>query len=95
MIFGLALLLLRPVSLPAATADDAADESFLHQFAEGVRALVGSADVAVPLLFMIVMNFVYGISLVALLRVTTDLVSVGAEGFGFLSTPPSALARSR
>ena len=90
VLFVLALLLLRPLSLPVAPTDGAVGESFLHQFADGVRAVVGSADVAVPLLFMIVMNFVYGISLVALLLVATDLMGVGAEGFGFLNAAVGA-----
>lgn len=91
VVFGAALVLLRPVSLPrAAAADTVADASFVGQLVDGVRAVVGSADVAVPLLFMVVMNFVYGVSLVALLLVATDLMSVGAEGFGFLNAAVGA-----
>ena len=84
-LFMLALLLLRPLSLAGASPDGGAGESFLQQFADGVRAVVRSADVMVPLLFMVVMNFVYGMSLVALLLVATDLMAVGAAGFGFLN----------
>lgn len=87
VLFGLALVLLRPLaptSAPTAT-DDVVGTSFVHQFIDGVRTVIGSAEVAIPLSFMAVMNFVYGMSLVALLLVATDLMDVGAEGFGFLN----------
>lgn len=91
-LFGLAFVLLRPLTLASASArpDDTDRTSFAHAFVEGVRAVMGSADVAVPLLFMVVMNFVYGMSLVALLLVATDLMAVGAEGFGFLNAAVGA-----
>ena len=90
VVFGVALALLHPLSLPSAATDDAAGASFVGQFVDGVRAVVGSAEVAVPLLYMVVMNFVYGVSLVALLLVATDLMAVGAEGFGFLNAAVGA-----
>lgn len=89
VVFCVALALLHPLSLPSAATDDAAGASFVGQFVDGVRA-VGSAEVAVPLLYMVVMNFVYGVSLVALLLVATDLLAVGAEGFGFLNAAVGA-----
>lgn len=87
VLFGLALVLLRPLAPTSASTmtHDVVGTSFVHQFIDGVRAVIGSAEVAIPLSFMAVMNFVYGMSLVALLLIATDLMDVGAEGFGFLN----------
>lgn len=89
VLFGLALVLLRPVVLTT-TRREVGGTSFVGEFVDGVRAVVRSADVAVPLLFMVVMNFAYGVSLVALLLVATELMAVGAEGFGFLNAAVGA-----
>lgn len=86
VMFAVAMVTMRPVrDLRGAPAQAGAEERFLRQLTEGFRAVLGSGSVAVPLLLMVVVNLVYGMSLVVVLLIATDLMDVGAQGFGFLN----------
>ena len=86
VVFFLSMIALWPVRVrPPRAAPDDAPTSFVRQLGEGFRAVFASGAVAVPLLLMVAVNLVYGLSLVLIMLVATDLLAGGAEGFGFLN----------
>jgi MFS family permease len=52
----------------------------------GVRTISDTGDLAAPLLLVVLINLLYGVSLVILLPVATDLLHAGRGGYGFLNT---------
>ncbi|HEX5614711.1 MAG TPA: MFS transporter [Acidimicrobiia bacterium] len=61
------------------------DEGLTDALRAGVRAIVGSPDVMTPLVLVVVVNLVYGGSLIGLLLVATELLDAGRGGFGLLN----------
>jgi len=85
-LFGVAALLLRPVgTLPAPTLAGATPTSLLAALADGVRTIAHRRQVAAPMALVVVVNLVYGSSLVALVLVAEDRFASGGHGFGVLS----------
>lgn len=86
-VFLLALACLAPVGdLGGGSHVERGDsERITEALRTGVRAIVGSPDVMTPLLLVVVVNVVYGGSLVGLLLVATDLLDAGQGGFGLLN----------
>ncbi|HEY5154305.1 MAG TPA: MFS transporter [Acidimicrobiales bacterium] len=86
VLFGLAALLLRPVgALPATTVVEAAPMSLLAALGDGVRTIARRRQVTAPMTLVVVVNLVYGSSLVALVLVAEDRFASGGHGFGVLS----------
>ena len=87
-VFVVALACLAPVGAlggGSGTEPDSEDEGLTDALRAGVRAIVGSPEVMTPLVLVVVVNLVYGGSLVGLLLVATDLLDAGQGGFGLLN----------
>ncbi|MBV9951473.1 MAG: MFS transporter [Acidimicrobiia bacterium] len=86
-LFGLGALALLPTRAGAravAHADEP-DEPIWAAFASGIRAAVGSVEVGVPLMLVVIVNVVFGGATVGLLVVAEDLLHTGKAGFGLLN----------
>jgi MFS family permease len=86
LIFGLGLVTVAHLRQrgeldPASAADELVDG---HALTAGIRALA-SGGVAAPLLLVVVVNLVYGGSLVGLVIVAEDLLGTGESGFATLN----------
>jgi MFS family permease len=62
------------------------DESLGRAALAGVRAVASSPDAAAPLVLVMVANWVYGVALVVLLPVATDVLGAGKQGYGYLNS---------
>src|SRR5215213_1735621 len=56
----------------------------LHELREGLSAFLGNRTVAVLVGAMLAGSLVYGVELVVLVLVSSDLLGTGTEGFGWL-----------
>ena len=66
-------------------SEERTEEPIWAAFAAGIRAAVGSVEVAVPLMLVVVVNVVFGGATVGLLVVADDLLHTGRAGFGLLN----------
>jgi MFS family permease len=86
--FALGTLALVPTNASASEAVDrrreTAPEPFRTALTDGLRTVVGSAEVAVPLLLVVVVNVIFGGATVGLLLVAGDLLHTDRDGFGLL-----------
>ena len=56
----------------------------LRQMLVGIRAIVGSAEIAVLVAFSVVATVVFGIDTVLFVVLSEDVLGTGAEGYGYL-----------
>jgi MFS family permease len=87
-VFLVGLVLLAPLRqrrLDAAPEPPAEDRRFFTDLTAGFRAILSGADVAAPLLLVVVVNLVLGGSTVGLVMVAEELVDLGQGGFGILN----------
>ena len=88
-LFAVGVVCLWPTSatprLSAIESGEAPRLSIVHGLGEGIRAIVESADVAVPLMLVVVVNLIFGGASVGLVLVAENLVDLGKGGFGVLN----------
>lgn len=86
-LFALGALCLVPTSALTGTQmhHDSDRQPFWPAFTDGVRTVVGSVEIAVPLLLVVVVNVIFGGATVGLLLVARDLLHDGRGGFGLLN----------
>ncbi len=84
--FGCSALLVSRISVRSRTIDvtEAGEAGPLQQMAVGLRAVVSSAAVAVPVAFTVVASFVYGADTVILLAFSKAQLGSGTSGYGYL-----------
>jgi MFS family permease len=89
VLFAVGALCLLPTRSrqPAPTTESTQDarRSVGRELHEGVRTIVGSADIAVPLLLVVVVNVILGGASVGLVLVAERLVDLGEGGFAVLN----------
>lgn len=83
--FLLSALAVAAVRTRAPVGAPEAEESFGRRAAEGFRAIMNSAEIAVLVGFVVAASFAYGTELVLLVFVATDLLGLGSEGVGYLN----------
>ncbi len=86
LIFGVGLLAVAQLRQRGEPDRSGASDDFVHghTLTAGIRA-IASGEVAAPLLLVVVVNLVYGGSLVGLVFVADDLLGTGESGFATLT----------